>query len=109
MRGARRALALRARRGVPVLALLTVSAATSRNILAFPGLRDGGYFPMRDRWHQNLPHERCNETVPGLEPLQMLDENKMCIFMAQLADTMRSPMFGVIINTFDAIEAARLS
>uniref|UniRef100_A0A0D9WXN7 UDP-glycosyltransferases domain-containing protein n=1 Tax=Leersia perrieri TaxID=77586 RepID=A0A0D9WXN7_9ORYZ len=86
----------------------SVSATASRNILAFPGIRNTGYFPMRD--------ERRDETAPGLEPLRVrdlireewLDENRMCIFMAQPADAMRSPMSGVIINTFDAIEAAEL-
>uniref|UniRef100_A0A0D9WXN5 Glycosyltransferase n=1 Tax=Leersia perrieri TaxID=77586 RepID=A0A0D9WXN5_9ORYZ len=97
------ALAAMPQLGVPVLALRTVSAATSRNILAFPGL-----FVHAD--------ERRDETVPGLEPLRVrdlirqdwLDDSKKCSFMAQLADAMRSPMCGVILNTFDVIEAQEL-
>uniref|UniRef100_A0A0D9WXM0 2,4-dihydroxy-7-methoxy-2H-1,4-benzoxazin-3(4H)-one 2-D-glucosyltransferase n=1 Tax=Leersia perrieri TaxID=77586 RepID=A0A0D9WXM0_9ORYZ len=103
-------LAAAAELGVPLLALRTVSAATSRNLLAFRRLCDDGYVvPV-------VNDERRDEPVPGLEPLRVgdlvrydgWDVEKSCEFITKLSDAMRVPMSGVILNTFDAIEADEL-
>ncbi|KQK20282.1 DIMBOA UDP-glucosyltransferase BX8 [Brachypodium distachyon] len=95
--------------GVPVLALRTDSAATFRTVLAFPRLRASGYIPIKE--------EQLDELVPELEPLRVRDlirvdgsdTDALCGFIARVADAMRGSACGVVLNTFDAIEAPELA
>ncbi|KAM3271613.1 hypothetical protein ACQJBY_042047 [Aegilops geniculata] len=95
--------------GVPVLALRTDSAATFGSLLAFPRLRDDGYVPIKE--------ERRDELVPELEPLRVRDliridgsdVDALCGFIARVADAVRASASGVVLNSFDAIEAPELA
>ncbi|KAF0900075.1 hypothetical protein E2562_026811 [Oryza meyeriana var. granulata] len=97
--------------GVPALALRTDSAATFRSMLAYPRLRDAGYIPI-----QGKNDERLDEPVPELEPLRVRDlirvdgceADALCGFITRVADAMRASASGVVVNTFDAIEASVL-
>lgn len=103
--------ALRAahRLGVPALALRTDSAATFRSMLAYPRLRDAGFVPVKE--------ERLDEPVPDLEPLRARDlirvdgsdTDALCGFIARVADAVRASASGVVINTFERIEASELA
>uniref|UniRef100_A0A0D9WX90 Glycosyltransferase n=1 Tax=Leersia perrieri TaxID=77586 RepID=A0A0D9WX90_9ORYZ len=105
------ALGAAAKVGVPALALMTESAATSRNILAFPRLRDAGY-----EYDTSKDEQQLDELVPRLEPLRVRDLIRVDGWEADglrglivlMADAMRSAASGVILNTFDAIEASEL-
>ncbi|KAL6638997.1 hypothetical protein ACP70R_022727 [Stipagrostis hirtigluma subsp. patula] len=95
--------------GVPALALRTDSAATFRSMLAYPRLRDAGYLPIKD--------ERLDEVVPDLEPLRVRDliridgsdTDALCGFISRVAGAIRASSSGVVINTFEAIEAPELA
>ncbi|XP_062190521.1 DIMBOA UDP-glucosyltransferase BX8-like [Phragmites australis] len=95
--------------GVPALALRTDSAATFRSMLAYPRLRDAGFVPIKE--------ERLDELVPKLEPLRVRDlirvdgsdTDALCSFITTVADAIRASASGVVINTFEAIEAAELA
>uniref|UniRef100_A0A0D3GP20 Glycosyltransferase N-terminal domain-containing protein n=1 Tax=Oryza barthii TaxID=65489 RepID=A0A0D3GP20_9ORYZ len=60
--------------------------------------------------------ERLDEAVPELEPLRVRDlirvdgceTEALCGFIARVADAMRDSASGVVVNTFDAIEASEL-
>nr|CAB3452460.1 unnamed protein product [Digitaria exilis] len=96
--------------GVPVLALRTDSAASFRNMLAIPRLRDAGYIPIKGKQKLDLP-------VPGHDPLRVrdlirvdgCDDDEHCSFVTSVADTIRSAVSGIVINTFDAVEASELA
>ncbi|KAL6594982.1 hypothetical protein ACP70R_048085 [Stipagrostis hirtigluma subsp. patula] len=98
--------------GVPALALRTDSAATFWNLLAYPRLRDAGYVPIDGK-----SNEQKDELVPGLEPLRArdlirvdgIDTDAICSFMAMVADAVRTSAAGMVINTFEAIEASELA
>nr|TKW31296.1 hypothetical protein SEVIR_2G096300v2 [Setaria viridis] len=95
--------------GVPVVALRTDSAATFRTMLAFPRLRDAGYVPIKE--------EMLDELVPDLEPLRVRDlirvdgsdADALCGFIARVAGAVRSSASGVVVNTFEGIEAPELA
>ncbi|KAF7056630.1 hypothetical protein CFC21_064018 [Triticum aestivum] len=97
--------------GVPVLALRTDSAATFGSLLAFPRLRDAGYVPIK------VAEERRDELVPELEPLRVRDliridgsdVDALCGFISRVADAARASASGVVLNSFDAIEAPELA
>ncbi|TVU39893.1 hypothetical protein EJB05_13337, partial [Eragrostis curvula] len=101
------------------LTLRTDSAATFRSMLAFPRLCDDGYdVPIKGNCSQINPVEdRLDELVPGLEPLRVRDlirvdgsnTDALCDFIARVADAVRSSASGVVINTFEAIEASELA
>ncbi|XP_044400788.1 DIMBOA UDP-glucosyltransferase BX8-like [Triticum aestivum] len=96
--------------GVPVLALRTDSAATFGSLLAFPRLRDAGYVPIKEE-------RRDDELVPELEPLRVRDliridgsdVDALRGFIARVADAVRASASGVLLNSFDAIEAPELA
>uniref|UniRef100_A0A0E0LIU6 UDP-glycosyltransferases domain-containing protein n=1 Tax=Oryza punctata TaxID=4537 RepID=A0A0E0LIU6_ORYPU len=60
--------------------------------------------------------ERLDEAVPELEPLRVRDlirvdgceADTLCGFIARVAGAMRDSASGVVVNTFDAIEASEL-
>ncbi|CAD6220532.1 unnamed protein product [Miscanthus lutarioriparius] len=89
--------------GVPALALRTDSAATFRSMLAYPRLRDA--------------EERLDELVPDLEPhrardlirVDGSDTDALCGFIGSVDDAMRASASGVVINTFEGIEASELA
>ncbi|KAM3253743.1 hypothetical protein ACQJBY_047687 [Aegilops geniculata] len=97
--------------GVPVLALRTDSAATFGSLLAFPRLCDAGYVPIKEE------ERRDDELVPELEPLRVRDliridgsdVDALCGFIARVADAVRASASGVVLNSFDAIEAPELA
>ncbi|CAN6180400.1 unnamed protein product [Urochloa humidicola] len=95
---------------VPVLALRTDSAAALRNMLAILRLRDAGYcLPIKE--------EKLDEPVPGLEPLRVrdlirvdgCDADEFCGFVASVAGAVETSVSGIVLNTFDAIEAPELA
>ncbi|CAL5066266.1 unnamed protein product [Urochloa decumbens] len=96
--------------GVPVLALRTDSAAALGNMLAIPRLRDAGYcLPIKE--------EKLDEPVRGLEPLRVrdlirvdgCDADDLCGFVASVAGAVEASVPGIVLNTFDAIEAPELA
>ncbi|CAN6203491.1 unnamed protein product [Urochloa humidicola] len=97
--------------GVPVLALRTDNAAALRSMLAIPRLRDAGYYDLP------IKEEKLDEPVPGLEPLRVrdlirvdgCDAGELCGFVASVAAAVESSVSGVVLNTFDAIEAPGLA
>ncbi|XP_062186574.1 DIMBOA UDP-glucosyltransferase BX8-like [Phragmites australis] len=97
------------RAGVPALVLRADSAATFLSMLATPRLCAAGYFPIEE--------ERLDELVPGLEPLRVRDlirvdgsdEETVLRFITLIADAMRASSSGVVLNTFDALEAPELA
>ncbi|TVU39930.1 hypothetical protein EJB05_13374, partial [Eragrostis curvula] len=105
------------------LTLRTDSAATFRSMLAFPRLCDDGYdVPIKGKSTEfcsqiNPVEDRLDELVPGLEPLRVRDlirvdgsnTDALCDFIARVADAVRSSASGVVINTFEAIEASELA
>ncbi|CAN6180405.1 unnamed protein product [Urochloa humidicola] len=95
--------------GVPVLALRTDSAAALRNMLAIPRLRDAGYcLPIKE--------EKLDELVPGLEPLRVrdlirvdgCDADELCGFVTSVDRAVKASVSGIVLNTFDTIEASEL-
>ncbi|PAN10250.1 hypothetical protein PAHAL_2G081700 [Panicum hallii] len=103
------AMGAAAQLGVPALALRTDSAAAFRNMLACPRLRDACYIPIKE--------EQLDEPVPDLEPLRVrdlirvdgCDTDELCGFVASVADGVRASVSGIVINTFEAIEASELA
>lgn len=103
--------ALRAahRLGVPALVLRTDSAATFSSMLAYPRLRDAGFVPVKE--------ERLDEPVPDLERLRARDlirvdgsdTDALCGFIGRVADAVRASASGVVINTFERMEASELA
>ncbi|RCV10215.1 hypothetical protein SETIT_2G094600v2 [Setaria italica] len=95
--------------GVPALALRTDGAAAFLTLLSTPRLRADGYFPING--------DRLDEVVLGLEPLRVRDlirvdgsdDETMLHFIACVTDAMRASSSGVVLNTFDAIEAPELA
>ena len=66
----------------------------------------------------NVPaEEQLDEPVPGLEPLRVRDlirvdgrdTDEHCSFVASVAGAVRASVSGIVINTFEAIEAAELA
>ncbi|KAF8731801.1 hypothetical protein HU200_015739 [Digitaria exilis] len=98
--------------GVPVLALRTDSAAAFRKMLAIPRLRDAGYIPIKGN-----KKEKLDEPVPEFEPLRVRDlirvegsdTDEICGFITSVADAVRATVSGVVLNTFEAVEASELS
>ncbi|KAL6875772.1 hypothetical protein ACP4OV_013285 [Aristida adscensionis] len=90
--------------GVPTLGLMTSSAASFRTFMAYPTLIDKGYLPVQEA-HKDDP---VDELPPfRVRDLQRIDKSSLTEFAGLLgrivAEARRSS--GLILNTFDAIEA----
>ncbi|KAG2562505.1 DIMBOA UDP-glucosyltransferase BX9-like [Panicum virgatum] len=99
------ALAAARKLGVPTLGLMTSSAASFRTFMAYPTLIDKGYLPVQEG-HKDDP---VDELPPfRVRDLQCIDKSILAEFASLLerivAEARRS--CGLILNTFDAIEAA---
>lgn len=99
------ALAAARKLGVPTLGLMTSSAASFRTFMAYPTLIDKGYLPVQEG-HKDDP---VDELPPfRVRDLQRIDKSILAEFASLLerivAEARRS--CGLILNTFDAIEAA---
>ncbi|KAL6875774.1 hypothetical protein ACP4OV_013287 [Aristida adscensionis] len=93
--------------GVPALGLMTSSAASFRTYMAYPTLIEKGYLPVQEA--------RKDDPVDELPPfrvkdLQRIDTSSLADFADLLQHTVAGARrsSGLIINTFDAIEATEL-
>ncbi|KAL6659735.1 hypothetical protein ACP70R_002564 [Stipagrostis hirtigluma subsp. patula] len=94
--------------GVPALGMMTSSAASFRTYMAYPTLIDKGYLPVQEG-HRDDP---VDELPPfRVKDLQRIDTSSLADFADLLRHTVAGSRqsSGLIINTFDAIEASDLS
>ncbi|KAF8694228.1 hypothetical protein HU200_038360 [Digitaria exilis] len=93
--------------GVPAMAFMTSSAASFRNFMVYPTLIDKGYLPVQE--------EHKDDPVDVLPPfrvrdLQRIETSSLADFATLLGHTVDGARQsrGLIINTFEGIEAVDL-
>ncbi|PUZ44733.1 hypothetical protein GQ55_8G141100 [Panicum hallii var. hallii] len=93
--------------GVPALGFMTSSAASFRNFIAYPTLIEKGYLPVQEEHRDDpvdvLPPFRVKE-------LQRIETSSLADFASLLGHTVDGARqsSGLIINTFEALEAVDL-
>ncbi|KAK3164666.1 hypothetical protein QOZ80_1AG0022740 [Eleusine coracana subsp. coracana] len=90
--------------GVPALGLMTSSAASFRTFVAYPTLLDKGYLPVQESRKEDPVHELPPFRV---KDLQRVDSSSLAGFAGMVARVVAEARqsSGLILNTFDAIEA----
>lgn len=93
--------------GLPALGFMTSSAASFRNFIAYPTLIEKGYLPVQE--------EHRDDPVDILPPfrvkdLQRIETSSLADFASLLGHTVDGARrsSGLILNTFEALEAADL-